>query len=264
MEQEVNQLCGGRNVHVSKSTRRYQRAGTNPGAIRIRSEWVPVQIPRVLDAQTGQAKPLKSYHRLRTLSEKQEIRLVDLVFRGLSQRNYQQVTREYAESFGLSASTVCRIFQARTAQILHEFEARDLSEHRFVMMDATKIRNKHMMICVGITETGTKIILGFAELTTENAEAIEGLLERMIHQGLRYDQGLLFVVDGSKGIHCAITSVFGEYAHIQRCTQHKLENIQGHMSCDKRRNLVERQLNTVYLGQQTYTEAKQALETIQQ
>jgi len=166
----------------------------------------------------------------------------------------------------LSASTVSRIFQTRNKQILHDFEARDLSERRIVvvLMDATKIRNKHIMICVGVTETGTKIVLGFAELSTENAEAIEGLLARLIQRGLRYEQGLLFVVDGSKGIGHAITAVFGEYAHIQRCTQHKRENIKGHLHCENKKTSVARQLNKVYLGQYGYSQAKQELETIQE
>ena len=181
------------------------------------------------------------------------MRLVDLVFRGISQRNYQQVTRECADSFGLSASTVSRIFQARTGQILREFEERDLSTARYVvvMMDATKIRDRHIMICLGITQAGTKTVLGFAELFTENAEAIEGLLMRMIQRGLRYEQGILFVVDGAKGIHGAITSVFGGYAHLQRCTQHKRENVKGYLRSEKQKSSLERKLNAVYLGDQT-------------
>ena len=263
MEREVEDLCGPRYTH--DPTRRYQRWGVYEGSIRIRSEWVPIRVPRVRDTRTGTSKPLKIYQTLRELSEKQQMRLVDLVFRGISQRNYQQVTRECADSFGLSASTVSRIFQARTGQILREFEERDLSAARYVvvMMDATRIRDRHIMICLGITQAGTKTVLGFAELFTENAEAIEGLLMRMIQRGLRYEQGILFVVDGAKGIHGAITAVFGGDAHIQRCTQHKRENVKGSLRSEKQKSSVERKLNAVYLGDQTYSQAKQELETIQ-
>jgi len=225
MEQEVKELCGGRHVQVAPSKRGYQRRGSNPGAIRIRSEWVSVEVPRVREAGSGIEKPLKSYQRLRQLSKKQEMRIVNLVYRGLSQRGYKQAIQECAESFGLSASTISRIFKKRTTALLHEFETMDLSAQRYVvvMMDATKIRNKHIMICVGITEAGMKKVLGFAELSTEKAEAIEGLLARMIQSGLCYDQGILFVVDGSKGIRSAITAVFGEYAIVQH-------SISGRMS----------------------------------
>lgn len=263
MEQEVEHLCGPRYPH--DPTRHYERARFDPGAIRVRSEWVPMQIPRVRDTFSGKEKPLQIYQRLRELSEKPQTRLVDIIFRGLRQRNYTQVAQECAESFGLSAPTVSRIFKARTAQILHEFEARDLSAERYVvvMMDATMIRNKHIMIGGGITQAGTKTVLGFAELSTENTEAIEGLLLRMIEQGLRYDQGILFMVDGAKGIHSAITAVFGHYAQIQRCTQHKRENIKGYLRGEKKSS-IERQLNAVYFGTHTYREAMQELEAIQE
>ena len=263
MEQEVEHLCGPRYIH--DPARRYERGGFYPGAIRVRSEWVPMRIPRVRDTFSGKEKPLQVYQRLRELSEKQQTRLVDIIFRGLSQRNYKQVAQECAESFGLSAPTVSRIFKTRTAQILSEFEARDLSAARYVavMMDATMIRNKHIMIGVGITQTGAKTVLGFAELSTENTEAVEGLLLRMIEQGLRYDQGILFVVDGAKGIHSAITTIFGGYAQIQRCTQHKRENVKGHLRA-KKKSSIERKLNAVYFGTQPYREAKQELETIQE
>lgn len=127
-----------------------------------------MQIPRVRDVQTGKAKPLQSYRRLRELSEKQQTRLVKSIFHGISQRNFEQVARECGESFGLSAATVSRIFQKRTMQILKEFEARDLSDQQVVvvMLDATQIRNKPILICVGITEAGAKTVLGFAELAT--------------------------------------------------------------------------------------------------
>ncbi|MCY4233920.1 MAG: transposase [Bacteroidetes bacterium] len=266
MEQEVEYLCGARYTHGGPSNNRYQRYGFNPGAIRIRSEWVRMQIPRVQDTQLQQAKQLESYQRLRQLCSQQKTRIVKMVFGGLSQRNYKQATQECAESFGLSASTVSRIFKEHTVEILHDFEQRDLSRQRYVvvMMDATKIRNKHIMIGVGITESGTKTVLGFTELHTENAQAIERLLERMIRRGLHYDQGLLFVVDGAKGIHSAITTVFGDYGYIQRCTQHKRENIKGYLRNDKKSSVVERQLNRVYLGEHSYDEAKQELKDIEE
>ncbi len=96
------------------------------------------------------------------------------------------------------------------------------------------------------------------EVSSENAKAIESVLARWIRQGVQIDHGILFVVDGSKGIHRAIKAVCGRYAQIQRCTQHKRETIKGHLCCEKTRASVERQLNAV----QIYSEAKQALDTL--
>jgi len=146
MEIEVNELCGKRHIQIDPEKRRYQRRGSNSGAIRIRSEWVAIDVPRVRDFRSGQEKSLKSYQRLRQLSKKQELRLVNLVYRGLSQRNYKQSVQECAKSHGLSASTVSRIFTRLTTEMLHDFETMDLSGQSYVvvMMDATKIRDKHI------------------------------------------------------------------------------------------------------------------------
>ncbi len=41
------------------------------------------------------------------------------------------------------------------------------------------------MIGVGVIEDGIKQALGFAEIPTENAEVMEGLLVQMFRRGLR-------------------------------------------------------------------------------
>ena len=61
------------------------------------------------------------------------------------------------------------------------------------------------MLCVGTTEEGQKQVPGFVETTTENAEAITGLLQDLI------ERGLLCVIDGAKGLRKAIQDVIGPY-----------------------------------------------------
>ena len=79
------------------------------------------------------------------------------------------------------------------------------------------------MLCLGMTAEGHKKVLGFVETT--RAEAVAGLLQDLIDRGLRYDAGLLCVIDGAKGLHKVIRDVFGVYAPVQRCTWHKRENV---------------------------------------
>lgn len=42
--------------------------------------------------------------------------------------------------------------------------------------------------------------------------------------GLKYDHGLLVVMDGAKGLRKAVDKVFGKKAAVQRCHWHKREN----------------------------------------
>ncbi len=48
--------------------------------------------------------------------------------------------------------------------------------------------------------------------TTENAEAIKGLFQRLILHGLSFERGILCIIYGSKGLYKAVREVFGEYS----------------------------------------------------
>ena len=67
---------------------------------------------------------------------------------------------------------------------------------------------------------GRKLPLGFVETTTENSEAIKGLLQDLIGRGLSFNEGLLCVIDGAKGLFKAVREVFGGFACAQRCQWH--------------------------------------------
>ena len=51
------------------------------------------------------------------------------------------------------------------------------------------------------------------------------MLEGLVERGLRFERGLLCVIDGSKGLRKAIYGAFGNKALIQRCQWHKRENV---------------------------------------
>ncbi len=111
----------------------------------------------------------------------------------------------------MSQSSVSRSFIERRAKALEAFEQRSLAEHDFV---ALLIDGKHLeqiVIALGITMQGKKLPLGFVQTTTENSEAIKGLLRNLIGRGLRFEKGLLCVVDGAKGLQafgrCALCFV---------------------------------------------------------
>lgn len=84
-------------------------------------------------------------------------------------------------------------------------------------MDAKHVAGKQMVVALGVTVEGRKIPLGFAEASTEHHEPVKGLLRDLSERGLSYDQGLLFVTDGARGLHKAIRETAGRYGLIQRC-----------------------------------------------
>ena len=51
----------------------------------------------------------------------------------------------------------------------------------------------------------------------------------MVDRGLDVEQGLLFVIDGSKALRKAVRQVFGNDVPVQRCVQHKERNVLDHL-----------------------------------
>jgi transposase-like protein len=52
----------------------------------------------------------------------------------------------------------------------------------------------------------------------------------LIERGLKSDQPLVFVLDGSKALQKAVRKVFEENAPIQRCIRHKQRNVLKYLS----------------------------------
>ena len=82
----------------------------------------------------------------------------------------------------------------------------------------------------------------------------------MTERGLKFEDGILFVIDGSKGIRKAVERKFSVYAMIQRCRWHKQENVVAYLD-DSQKVIFRRRLQDAY-SKTTYKEAKTSLETL--
>ena len=81
----------------------------------------------------------------------------------------------------------------------------------------------------GVDATGRKHVLGLREGPSENVTVTTGLLEELVERGLRADRRRLFVIDGAKALRRAIGHVFGQGNLVQRCRDHKVRNVVGHL-----------------------------------
>lgn len=54
-------------------------------------------------------------------------------------------------------------------------------------------------------------------------------MSELTERGLRYEEGLLCVVDGTKGLSKAISDVFNNKVIVQRCQWHKRENMVSYL-----------------------------------
>lgn len=258
LDEEVIGLCGERYSREKPLDSRYRRWGSNPGSIRIDQERVPIEVPRVRDVEADCERPLESYGQMKRPVEINQ-RLEEAILLGLSQRDYGRVASAFLDGFGLSQSSVSRAFQERSRRALEAFERRSLKEKDFVALwiDGKYLAGQQVVICLGLTMDGRKMPLGFIETTTENSVAIKGLLTDLVGRGLSFDQGLLCVIDGGKGLYKAVREVFGDFAQVQRCQWHKRENVVSYLP-KKNQASYRRRLQRAY-QRPDYGEAKAAL-----
>ncbi|MDZ7359808.1 MAG: transposase [candidate division KSB1 bacterium] len=74
----------------------------------------------------------------------------------------------------------------------------DSDEFVALVLDGKAFGEAQMIMALGIATSGEKRILGFVESGTENSRVCADFLKSLIDRGLRYHQGLLVGMDGSR------------------------------------------------------------------
>jgi transposase-like protein len=261
LQQEVEQLAGPR----------YRRQGGQPGHVRwsqergsvyLLDQKVPVTYQRVRDQRGNTDVPLATYRALQQPRQLDE-GVLRRVLLGLSCRRYQECAETLPQAFGLSASSVSRRFIRASERKLRALQERRLEGYALValVLDGKTFADDAMVIALGVTVTGHKVLLGFVQTATENTTVCAAFLRELVARGLRSHEGLLVVLDGSKGLRQAVREVFGDGAQVQRCQWHKRENVVSYLP--KRQQPEWRATLQRAYEQPTYAQAKAALDTLQ-
>ena len=258
LQAEVTQLAGVRYRHDDTP---HQRWGSNIGSVYLGHQKHGIRVPRVRNKKNGQAVPLKSY---RALQSDQEIndRTLAQVINGISARKFEKAAMQIPSAFGIRKSSVSRKFIQASARQLKVFQERDLTRHDIIVifMDGKSFAQNEMIIALGVTLSGQKIVLGAIESGTENHKVCRDFLSQLQERGLQSEEKLLFVIDGSKGLRKGIKTVFGKQAIIQRCQWHKRENVVAYLPKSEQ-SRIRKKLQKAY-EQKDYRQAKQKLYAI--
>ena len=257
---------------VSLVGERYARTGRQPGLVRwtpqagsiyLGDQKLPITVPRVRDRQQNREVPLTTYQQFQT-PRHLDTGLLQRVLGGLATREYARCAEAVPEAFGLSASTVSRRFIRASARQLQRLLERRLEAETFValVIDGKTFAEDGMVSAVGVTVDGRKVILGFVQTATENRRVCAAFLRALVERGLRFEDGLLVVTDGAKGLHAAVAEVFGAAAVLQRCQWHKRENVVSYLP-EKHRPAIRRKLQAAY-EHSTYDAAARALQQVRQ
>jgi transposase-like protein len=254
LEEEVMALAGPRYARHDGVAHRV-RWGRQRGSIYLADQKLALPVPRVRDRQAGTEVPLQTYLRLQQPRAADEGVLRRILY-GLSCRDYQTCAEAVPEAFGLSRSSLSRRYVKATARELQALQERRLDGHDFValVLDGKTFGEDTLVTALGVTVHGDKVLLGFVQTGTENAIACADFLRSLVARGLRYEDGLLVIIDGSKGLRTAVADVFGPETPVQRCQYHKRENVVAYLP-KSQQELWRGQLAHAY-AQPTYAEAK--------
>src|SRR4051794_4376341 len=220
--------------------------GTTTGQVVLGSQKISVERPRGRLVDGGEVE-LATWETFASGDLLRQV-VVERMLAGVACRRHVDV----AEPVGVdgkarSKSAVSRRFKAATEQALRELLARDLSELEtaVLMIDGLNIAGQMITVALIITADGTKVPVGLILGDTENTVVVTDLLADLVARGLRYDHGILAVIDGSKALRKAVVKVFGERALIQRCTLHKRRNVIGYLPVDER-DAIDRRLAAAF------------------
>lgn len=257
LEAEVATLAGARHQRAGRQPG-LVRWGQQPGSVYLADQKLAITHTRVRDRVRNREVPLQSYHALQT-PRHADATLFRKVLLGLSCRDYVAAAEAVPATFGLSASTVSRRFIQASAAQLQAFQERRLDAYEVValLLDGKSFAGDSMVIALGVTLTGEKVVLGFVQTATENERVCAAFLRSLVDRGLRVAAGLLVVLDGAKGLRAAVTSVFGGQAAVQRCQWHKRENVVAYLP-KALQDPWRRKLQAAY-ERPSYAEAKAAL-----
>ena len=257
LQQEVEMLAGTR-YQRGDGKPGVARYGKQPGSVYLADQKLAIDVPRVRDMAANREIPLMTYQALGSPRSADE-GVLGRILAGISCREYERCAEAVPEAFGLSASTVSRRFTQVSARKLKQLQQRRLEGYDVVavLIDGKTFAEDTMIVAVGITAGGNKIVLGFIQSGTENSKVCADLLTDLVNRGLRLEDGVLVVIDGSTGLHKAVNKVFGASAFIQRCNWHKRENVLSYLP-KADRALFRGKLERAW-AKPTYKEAKAAL-----
>ncbi len=248
MAAEMTEKAGPKGRHDRERTA--TRNGSAPGSVVLGGRTVPVSRPRATLSEGGEMH-LDSYAAFNDRDLLSQL-AVERMLAGVATRRHALVAEPIGEELeevarGDSRSTISRRFVAATTEKLAELLASDLSVHdaAVLMIDGIMFHECCCVVALLITADGTKIPVGVWEGDTENTTVVKHLLADLVARGLRFEQGLLIVIDGGKALAAGIKRVFGKHAVVQRCVLHKRRDVADYLAPELARR-IDRQLKAAF------------------
>ena len=230
-EEEIRGLCGR---HYQPDSDDHYRAGSAPSYVMVEGQRESMPRPRVRRrGQQGDSEEvqLKSW-KLAQDTDEWEAAMMRAILCGVSTRKVPALRA--SEVAGESRSSLSRLWQRKSIELVEQMQQSDLSEMELVilMLDGVVLSDGLVAtVALGIDSEGAKRVLGFQVGSSESAEVCKDLLSNLSRRGLsaREDRRLLAVLDGSEALRKALLESYPNTL-IQRCLVHKERNLKGYLS----------------------------------
>ena len=210
--------------------------GRQGGHVYLSDRKIRIERPRLRERSGGEGAEVEvpAYAAMRRPGALAD-RMLQILMAGVSRRKYGQVIGEMADTVGVSKSSVSRETIEASERVLTELMERRLDAWELLVtyLDGIQFVTHHILAAVGVDTDGKKHVLGMRQGASENTEVTTALLQDMVERGLDPKRRRLFVIDGSKALRKAITLVFDQEHPVQRCRNHKLRNVEGHLPKDE-------------------------------
>ena len=210
--------------------------GRQAGQVYLSDRKIRIERPRLRDRSGGQGGEVEvaAYTAMRRPSALAD-RMLEILMAGVSTRKYGKVIGEMADTVSVSKSAVSRETIEASERMLKALMERrlDTRDLLVIYLDGLQLGGHHVLAAVGVDTDGEKHVLGMRQGASENTEVTRALLQDLVERGLDPTRRRLFVIDGSKVLRKAITQVFGSKHPVQRCRNHKLRNVIGHLPKDQ-------------------------------
>lgn len=223
----------------------YERKGERRGYRNGKRErWVStglgatvIELPRARLGQGEQEKEWQSklIERYQRRARSVDSALLGCYLSGANGRRIRGALSPLLRGAPLSKSAISRIV-GRLQSLFSEWRKRSLKGESvvFLYLDAIALRvriaNKvvsaPVLVALGVKADGQKVVLDLELLGSESSECWGGFVEGLINRGLGRPR--LVIIDGNKGLRAAVDKNWPG-TPVQRCTVHKLRNLERHV-----------------------------------
>jgi len=196
-----------------------------------------IKIPRARLREDGLEREWQStlVERYQRRAKSVDAALLGAYLTGANQRRIKGVLSPLLRGDYLSKSAISRLV-GRLKSLFEEWRNRDIRGERIFLLylDAIALRVRiakkvvavPVLVALGVRADGRKVVLDLELMISESTDSWSGLIARLVDRGLRRPR--LCIIDGNKGLRAAVETHWPGMA-VQRCTVHKLRNLERYV-----------------------------------